>query len=93
MARKKSLLDIMNQHNRIDKLIVSKYGSAKRGTTMYSEGIRRSKTVRGIAGRYKANVVSSLGGKSKVTGNMKLITKRVSRSTYMGTKARGAVSG
>lgn len=88
MARRgKSINDIQSQLRRIGAM-----GGAGNGSRFY-ETARGRRTLK-IANRYESNISNARGMRSMRNGIPFVNnTKKVPRSTYMGTKARGAVAG
>lgn len=91
MARKKSFDDIFWQDVRIGQAISSRYRKYPKNSPKYAEGVRRLRKVGKIYGRYGDNINRYFNG--KLDGNQTLMSKKLSRNIYMGTKAKGAVAG
>lgn len=95
MARKKSINDIDRQYERIVKGIVTEYNSKgfNRNSNRSRILINRRKRVDKAGHAYASNIAGHHVVLNGIYNEFPGRDKKVSRSTYMGEKAKGAVSG
>lgn len=80
----KSIIDLQNQYQRICNILEYKYATYPKDSLKRKHGLFLWNKNHDVYRKYTERIVKYLGGTKKVTGNMKLLTRKVDKSIYMG---------